>query len=165
MVRNRVWKSDGGFLNVGGLAMEQRSSHIYSTRNVSSYLKRPDLKRPWLTGYVFRPGPVIEVISSVSNTSTSSIQIRCSNCTEWSSGSLDLESTAADFIWAYSGMPPVDPANSSSDFEIHADYGNFDINLQSARMSTNNTTSAMPRVTATAYLSRRQKVAPGVLYS
>lgn len=103
-------------------------------------------------------GPGIQVLSSAVNSSSTSVEIQCSNCTEWSGGSIDLESASAGFIYAYGGITPVDPANPTSDFFIHAGYGNFDVNLQNARVSSNTSTSAIPQFTASTYRSPRQKV-------
>ena len=100
-------------------------------------------------------GPGIQVLSSAVNNSSTSIELQCSNCTEWSGGTLDLESSTAGFIYAYGGITPVDPANPNSDFFIHAGYGNFDVDLQNARISSNTSASAIPQFTAS---SRRQKV-------
>jgi cellobiose dehydrogenase (acceptor) len=108
-------------------------------------------------------GPSIDILSSNIAENATTVQFQCSNCTTWSGGSLDLNSTSADFIYAWGNMEPLEPSESNSTFFIHVDYGNFKLNLKSAQtgLSTTNGTTSLNFTTvhgARQSLTRRQKV-------
>lgn len=77
-------------------------------------------------------GPSVQVISSNVTKDQTTIGLRCSNCTVWSKGKLNTQSTAASFIYSYGNIEPTNPGSNLSSFEQHVDYGNFEMNLQSA---------------------------------
>jgi len=84
-------------------------------------------------------GPDVQVLESSANSSLSTIQLKCTNCTQWSTGNLNLESVSANMIWAYGTTAPSNPSQSSSSFTQHTDNGVFNLNLQQAA-----TTSTTP---------------------
>jgi hypothetical protein len=87
------------------------------------------------------------------------VAIKCSNCTKWSGGKLDLQSTSADFIYAYGLQTPLNPSNPSSDFFIHISNGKFKLNLQKSRINgTNATTQPAIEGAPSGGLKYRQKV-------
>jgi hypothetical protein len=86
-------------------------------------------------------GPEIQLLSSKISNNSTAVSFRCSNCTTWSVGELDVQSTSADLIYAYGETAPMDPSNPNSDFLIHTYSGNFNLDLKAAQMiSTNSTT-------------------------
>lgn len=66
------------------------------------------------------------------------VQLQCSNCTTWTGGSVDIESSSGSFIWAYGETAPSDPSNPASPFQQHQDHGNFKLNLKAAQTNSNN---------------------------
>ena len=72
--------------------------------------------------------------------------IECLDCTTWPSGSLDIQSTSAGFIFSYGSSSPDNPSDPSSQFSQHADYGNFKMNLKIAQ--TSNTANTPPPIEA-----------------
>ena len=163
MVFDRLWESNGWGIDAGSLALGQPDNSFYTARIV------PTLRflNADLSGHGLPPvysGPVLELISSTVNLSSTMAEVRCSNCTKWSGGSIDLESTSANFIYAYGETAPEDPGNPNSDFFIHVDSGNFNLDLQNARVSPNTTPPPVPRVTATVTASIRPKVDLSMLH-
>lgn len=65
------------------------------------------------------------------------VQFKCSNCTVWSRGKLDIQSAAANFIYAYGTGAPTNPSSPSSGFPQHAEHGNFQLNLKLAQTASN----------------------------
>jgi len=105
-------------------------------------------------------GPVITQLSHNVTKDKTTVQLKCSGCTRWTTGSLNIQSTSADFIYSYSSNAPSNPAIASSSFTQHDDHGNFKLNLKSAQTVT---ATAPPPLSSTAPstsggLSSRQKV-------
>ena len=71
------------------------------------------------------------------------MQLECSNCTAWSTGKLDIESTSGNFIYAYGNEEPATPNVPTSTFTEHVDHGNFNLNLKAAQVNTD----AAPTIT------------------
>jgi hypothetical protein len=90
------------------------------------------------------PGPLITFLSHTANSTLTSVQFKCSNCTTWSVGKLNVQSTAADFIYAYGDTPPTTPSNPDSPFEEHVDHGDFTLNMKNAQTSS----AAPPTITS-----------------
>lgn len=65
------------------------------------------------------------------------MQLRCSNCTTWSKGTLNVQSTSANLIYAYGDTAPSNPSSSLSSFTQHTDHGNFQLNLKVAQTTSN----------------------------
>lgn len=82
-------------------------------------------------------GPDITIISQNVTQDLTTVQLNCSDCTVWSTGKLDIQSTSADFIYAYATSGPFNPSSSSSGFPQHDDHGNFNLNLKSAITNSN----------------------------
>jgi Cytochrome domain of cellobiose dehydrogenase len=157
MVLYRVWVSNGWLLNACGLALGQRCYCVRSSCFVfSASAAITDIRGQGLPPVY--SGPILQVVSSVVTNSSTTAHLRCSNCTEWSGGNLDINSTSADFIYAYGEIPPENPANPDSDFFIHIDTGNFNLNLQDAQSLTNTTLPSTLPGTASTGFSTRQKV-------
>jgi len=57
---------------------------------------------------------------------------------------LDIQSSSADFIYAYGIIEPSNPSSPNSTFYIHEDYGNFNLNLLQAQKGTHNSTITTP---------------------
>jgi hypothetical protein len=155
MVLCRVWISNGWILNAGGLALGEWCYRVRSSCFVVSVSAAITDTRGQGLPPVYA-GPTLQVLSSVVTSTSTTAHLRCSNCTEWSGGNLDLNSTSANFIYAYGGMAPEDPENPNSDFFIHIYAGNFSLNLQDAQGLTN-TTLPSPETASTGF-STRQKV-------
>jgi len=81
-------------------------------------------------------GPHITILSQTVNSNVTNVQLKCSNCTTWSAGKLNVQSTAADFVYAYGDSPPASPANSGSSFPQHVDHGEFALNLKDAQTTS-----------------------------
>lgn len=88
-------------------------------------------------------GPHITVLSQTVNSNVTNVQLKCSNCTTWSTGKLNVQSTAADFVYAYGDSPPNSPSNPGSSFPQHVDHGGFALNLKNAQT----TSTAAPTIT------------------
>jgi cellobiose dehydrogenase (acceptor) len=78
-------------------------------------------------------GTVINIISSSVNSSTVTAEFQCYGCTIWSSGTYDISSTSADFIWAYGAHAPDVPSNPNSSFTRHDSVGSFVLDLKAAQ--------------------------------
>jgi hypothetical protein len=87
------------------------------------------------------------------------VEIKCSNCTSWPTGKLNVQSNAADFIYAYSSTPPSKLSDPSSSFTQHDDHGNFKLNLVTA-ITNDGAVPTLTPVASTGGLSTRQKVFP-----
>ena len=87
------------------------------------------------------------------------VGIKCSNCTTWPTGKLDIKSSAADFIYAYGSTAPSKLSDPSSSFTQHDDHGNFQMNLVTAINNDGTAPPIAPQKLPTG-LSTRQKVCP-----
>ena len=104
-------------------------------------------------------GPTItQIAHNVSSTETI-VQLKCSGCTKWTTGNLNVQSTSANLIYAWCSQPPFTPSDPNSGFDQHDDHGNFNLNLKAAQTTT---ATAPPPLTNTPTssggLSYRQKV-------
>ncbi|KAF9038951.1 hypothetical protein BDZ89DRAFT_945553 [Hymenopellis radicata] len=59
---------------------------------------------------------------------------RCQNCTTWSTGSLNTNSSGAP-AWVWSSAPVDDPSDPQSTFEEHTDFGFYGLDFSSAHTS------------------------------
>jgi cellobiose dehydrogenase (acceptor) len=92
------------------------------------------------TGHSLPPpysGPLVTVLSSNVTTETTTVELECTNCTTWSTGKLDIESTSGNFIYAYGNQEPATPNVPTSTFTQHLDHGNFNLNLKAAQVNNN----------------------------
>jgi hypothetical protein len=105
-------------------------------------------------------GPEVTVLKSTITSTDTTVELKCSNCTVWKAGKLDVESTSADFVYAYSTTAPQQLSNPDSSFQQHNDHGDFNLNLKSA--ITNNAPAGAPALTGSTTsgggLSQRQIV-------
>jgi hypothetical protein len=107
------------------------------------------------------PGPQITLLSQNVTKELTTVQLKCSDCTVWSTGSLDIQLTSANLIYAYSGTAPSNPSSPGSPFLQHDDHGNFNLNLKSAITSSNTApviAGQQKSTGSTGGLSERQKV-------
>ena len=81
-------------------------------------------------------GPEVTVLNSSVTSTDTIVELKCSNCTVWTKGKLDISSQKANFIYAYSSNAPAQLSNVDSSFQQHDDYGNFQLNLVSAVTTT-----------------------------
>jgi hypothetical protein len=51
-------------------------------------------------------------------------------------GKLNIQSTSADFIYAYGDTTPSDPSSPLSPFLEHVDHGDFNLNLKTAQTNS-----------------------------
>lgn len=171
MVRYRLWRGDEGDTYACQLAMERSSRRISSSCNVLSLIHRLHLfpfVLQWML--IFRgnslpppySGPEVTVLKSTITSTDTIVELKCSNCTVWRTGKLDISSTAANFIYAYSTTAPQQLSNPNSPFQQHNDHGDFKLNLQSATTTTAPT--GAPALTGSTNpkggLSQRQIVIP-----
>jgi hypothetical protein len=82
------------------------------------------------------PAASVQVLSSNITNDFLIVQLKCSNCTLWTGGHLDIFSTATDLMWASAPNGQSDPSDLSSVFPKHKDYGTFKMNMTAARGST-----------------------------
>lgn len=83
------------------------------------------------------------MLSSTITSSQFTAQLQLSNATTWvDSGSLDIESSDAGIIWAFGTNAPSDPSDPTSDFEQHRSQGTFSIDMKSAQVAQQSTTSS-----------------------
>jgi hypothetical protein len=80
-------------------------------------------------------GPTITIISKSVTSNSTTVGIKCSNCTNWSGGGLDTWSTAG-CIYAYGINPPSDPSEIGSSFSQHEVHKNFALDLNAAHINT-----------------------------
>src|SRR6266496_5399127 len=107
------------------------------------------------------PGPQLTVISQNVTKDTTTVALKCYNCTAWSEGKLDIQSTTANFIYAYGSTAPKNPSNFDSSFSQHDDHGNFKLNLKSAITTSNSPPligGEQKSTGSTGGLTQRQKV-------
>ena len=97
-------------------------------------------------------GPTISVISSAITSSQFTAQLRLSNSTTWSAGSLNIDSSDAPIIWAYGTNSPSNPSSPSSDFTQHRAEGQFSLNMKAAQVqeASPSTTTAEATASGTA---------------
>ena len=105
-------------------------------------------------------GPQVTVLNSTVTSTDTTVELKCSNCTVWTTGKLDIQSTNANFIYAYSTTAPLQLANVNSVFQKHNDNGNFQLNLKNAITTTAPTgaPALSGTTTAKAGFSQRQIV-------
>ena len=94
-------------------------------------------------------GPILQVLSSSVTTDFTNVQLKCSGCTSWSGGSLDVLSISAEFMYASAPTGPSDPSNPTSSFPQHNDYGTFNLDLTSAYVSSSASTNIASTSTGT----------------
>ncbi|KAI1075112.1 hypothetical protein F5B20DRAFT_585687 [Whalleya microplaca] len=75
---------------------------------------------------------------SISNDTHWTVNALCKGCSIWShdGGSktnLDPGASEANFAWAASPTPPLDPADNSSVFGIHTEHGTFTLDFAAAK--------------------------------
>lgn len=105
-------------------------------------------------------GPQVTILNSTVTTTDTTVELKCSNCTIWTAGKLDIQATNANFIYAYSTTPPSQLSDPNSGFQKHDSNGNFQLNLKNA-ITTSASTGAPAVVgstTAKGGLSQRQIV-------
>ncbi|CAK4030903.1 Hypothetical predicted protein [Lecanosticta acicola] len=59
--------------------------------------------------------------------------VRCSNCTSWTGGTMDFTSSNGSWIHAYKKGTPITSDELDADISYHDDYGVFDWNLTAAK--------------------------------
>jgi Cytochrome domain of cellobiose dehydrogenase len=75
----------------------------------------------------------IEVLGMNVTRTTTNVNFRCANCVTWTSGNVDIQSTA-NMIWAYGLTAPNGfLKNSNAAFTQHDAHGNFQMNLAQAQ--------------------------------
>ena len=105
-------------------------------------------------------GSQITILSQNVTHNLTTVQLKCSDCTVWSTGTLDIQSTSANFIYAYGTTGPSNPSNPESPFPQHYDHGNFNLNLKSAVTNSNSAPliGGQKSTSSTGGLTERQKV-------
>ena len=137
----------------------------YSSHPLHSFLRCFPWWRLIFRGHSLPPlyaGPQVTVLKSTVTSTDTTVELKCSNCTVWTTGKLDIQSTNADFIYAYSTTAPTQLSNPDSFFQQHTDHGNFQLNLKSA-ITTTAPTGAPALTGSTAAqtgFSQRQIVVP-----
>jgi len=157
MVCNRVWKSNGGIVNAGCVALLQRSCRLYSSRHVSPSRNEADRFRAESLPPVYH-GAEVSILSRTVASNVTSVQIKCSNCTTWPGGNLNVKSTSADFIYAYGTTAPASPANSGSSFLQHVGNGGFTLDLVKAQSSSTTAPTITGGASSGGGLTQRQWV-------
>jgi hypothetical protein len=120
-------------LSLGHTTKKSLPQHV-SQRPLSLYMKTD------CRGHSLPPpysGPLVTVLSSNVTTETTTVELECTNCTTWSTGKLDIESTSGNFIYAYGNQEPATPNVPTSTFTQHLDHGNFNLNLKAAQVNNN----------------------------
>ncbi|KAF8905671.1 hypothetical protein CPB85DRAFT_1437210 [Mucidula mucida] len=80
-------------------------------------------------------GPVLTDLPSTTVSDTQWKWVyRCQNCTTWSTGSLNTNSSGAP-AWVWSSAPVDDPSDPQSTFEEHTDFGFYGLDFSSAHVS------------------------------
>jgi flagellar biosynthesis protein FliQ len=82
-----------------------------------------------------------------------SAYIICYSCNKWSSGSLDLTSTDAPWMWAAGPDQTLQSDNKNANIEEHASYGNFYMNMTSAVSKATDATPHLNGTTSSAGVS------------
>ena len=130
-------------MSPGHTTNESLLRHV-SQRPLSLYMKKTDCR-----GHSLPPpysGPLVTVLSSNVTAETTTVELECTNCTTWSTGKLDIESTSGNFIYAYGNQEPATPNVPTSTFTQHLEHGNFNLNLKAAQVNT----AAAPTITGAA---------------
>ncbi|TVY82091.1 hypothetical protein LSUE1_G005086 [Lachnellula suecica] len=78
------------------------------------------------------PGAILLSGSGISN-GMMHADIKCSNCTSWTGGTMDLTDANSKWIWAYMEGSPVSSDDPDTRVGMHTNYGEPTFNLQQAR--------------------------------
>jgi Cytochrome domain of cellobiose dehydrogenase len=135
MVCNGLRESNGGIVNAGRVAVLHPSRRLHPPRHVTPSRNRIKRFRAHDLPPVYS-GAEIEILGHTVDSNVTTVQLKCSNCTTWPTGNLNIKSTSADFIYAYGTTAPASPANSGSSFLQHVSNGGFTLNLVSAQSSS-----------------------------
>lgn len=79
--------------------------------------------------------------------------ISCYGCTTWSGGSLDTSSTSAAWMWAVGPGTTVESDSQSATIQQHKNYGNFQLNMVSARAAVAAASTATSAIAASSSAS------------
>lgn len=91
------------------------------------------------------------VLSSTIQNSTMTANVACYNCTTWSSGSsIDVTSNKQPWIWAVGPGDPLVSTSRSVNFNQHASYGNFFVDMTAAQSDS---PAAAPNISGTSNIN------------